>query len=207
MTNSSSRTAVTYIVSTYDRPRSLRMTLASLQVQTDTDFEVIVADNNPTTEWTRNWSVVDLLQDNRFKHFHTANYANSPGWDCYHSAEWVGNEIASGDYICCPSDDSYYVPVFQETMLAKARAEDLGLVYCDMLYDRRIGGKYSVLNVQPRSCAIDKTGFMVRRDCWIGFPTKPQTLSSSCCDGEMIEELVRRGVRHGKVEECLVVHN
>ena len=197
-------TAVTYIVSAYDRPRSLRCCLASIQLQTDKNWHVIVADNGGDY---RNREVTDSFHDPRIDHLDTAQFSTGPQWDCYWSAEWVVANIPMGQYICLPSDDSYYVPLFQEAMLAKARAEDLGLVYCDMLYDRRIGGKYGVLNVRPASCAIDKTGFLVRRDCWIGFPNKPQTPSSSCCDGEMIAEIVRRGVRHGKVDEVLCVHN
>ena len=201
-------TAVTYIVSAFNRPEALRCCLASIQLQTDRDWHVIVADNGPTPEAQHlNWRIVKSFDDPRIDHLDTAQFSTSPAWDCYWSAEWVVEKVPVGQYICLPSDDSYYVPVFQEAMLAKARSEDLGLCYCDMLYDRRIGGKYSVLNVRPVSCAIDKTGFLIRRDCWIGFPNKPQTPSSSCCDGEMIAEIVSRGVRHGKVEEVLVVHN
>jgi glycosyltransferase involved in cell wall biosynthesis len=201
-------TAVSYIVSAYERPDCLTCCLASLKLQTDHNLEVIVADNG-TDPVIKTCHRLLAEQDTRFRYVDSSKWASkSPGFDCYWSAEEIVERgIATGEYICLPSDDSYYTPVFQEAMLAKARAEDLGLVYCNMLYDRRIGGKYSVLNVRPVSCGIDKTGFIVRRDCWIGFPNKPHTVTSSCCDGEMIEELVSRGVRHGKVEEVLVVHN
>lgn len=198
--------SVSYIVSAYNRPQSLRGTLASLQVQTDPNFEVIVADNNPDIQYCKNMDIVADMQDGRFRWVDTSHVFDVPR-DCYWSAEWVVENIAKGDYLVFPSDDSFYVPIFQEAMLARARESRLDLVYCDMLYDRRIGGKYSVLNVQPVSCAIDKTGFMIARTSWIGFPTKPTELRSSCADGEMIAEVVARGARHGKVEEVLVVHN
>ena len=35
----------------------------------------------------------------------------------------------------------------------------------------------------------------------------PAIREFSDCDGEMIAEIVRRGVRHGKVDEVLCVHN
>lgn len=106
-----------------------------------------------------------------------------------------------------PSDDSYYVPVFQERMLTKARAEKLDLVYCNMLYGRP-KENYRLLDVQARVCHIDKTGYFLRRDCWVDYPAKPEGPSAgSCSDGEQIEELMRRGVRHGKCEEYLAVHN
>jgi hypothetical protein len=204
--------AVTYIVSAFDRPRFLRGCLASLQVQTDPDFEVMVACNSPDPGMQLVQRDIVEPFDHRFRFCDTdvmnAGPEGSPAWDCYWSAEWVVGNRAKGEYICLPSDDSYYVPIFQEAMLAKARAENLGLVYCDMLYDRRMCGKYGVLEVHPIVDFIDKTGFLVRRDAWIGFPAKNTIeLGPSKCDGEMIEELVRRGVRHGKVEEVLVVHN
>lgn len=206
MTNSSSKPAVTYVVSAYDRPQSLRMTLASLQCQTDHDFEVIVADNNPDLRYCDNMYMTHDMRDSRFRYMNTSRVFDVLR-DCYWSAEWVVENHAKGEFFCFPSDDSYYVPVFQETLLKAAREFDFQLCFCDMLYDRRIGGRYSVLDVQPVSCAIDKTGFLIRRDVWIGFPTKPTELRSSCADGEMIAEVVRRGARHGKVAECLVCHN
>ena len=200
---------VTYIVSAFDRPNCLPCVLWSLKVQTDPDFEVIVADNalTPGLQILHTY-LVNSLQDSRFRHVNTAQHKSSPAWDCYWSAEWIVEHEAKGEWICLPSDDSYYVPIFQEAMLAKARTHSLKLVYCEMLYDRRIGGIYSPLDVQPVPCRIDKTGFMLRRDVWIGFPNKPtEGPASSICDGLMIHDLVTRGVRHAKVEEILCVHN
>ena len=201
--------SVSYIVSAYDRPAALLCCLASLALQTDGDFEVIVADNNPNPARRKENETVVRWFDDRFYHVNSSQWSDiSPGYECYWAAEEIVNRgFAKGDYFCFPSDDSYYVNVFQETLLKAAREFDFQLVFCDMLYDRRIGGRYSVLDVQPVSCAIDKTGFLIRRDVWIGFPTKPTELRSSCADGEMIAEVVRRGARHGKVQECLVVHN
>jgi hypothetical protein len=201
--------AITYIVSAFNRPLHLRGCLASLQVQTDPWLEVVVADNAPDLDMQgEHNAVVCEMRDKRFSRVNTAAHSSGPQFDCYWSAEWiVDNGLVHGEYIVLPSDDSYYVPVFQETMLAAARANDWALCYCDMLYDRRGHGRYHHKVVAPRVCEIDKTCFMLRRDCWIGFPTKPQTLKASSCDGEMIEELVRRGVRHGRVDEVLCVHN
>jgi len=199
---------VTYIVSAFNRPERLPCVLWSLKVQTDPDFEVIVADNARTSELQEaHFEIVSSLADPRFRHHNTAFYP-TPAWDCYWSAEWLfAQGQAKGDWICLPSDDSYYVPVFQEAMLTKARADSLSLVHCDMLYDRRIGKKYQVFKTAPVPRFIDKTGFLLAREAWIGFPAKPQTPSPSYCDGLMIEELVRRGIRHGHVDEVLCVHN
>jgi glycosyltransferase involved in cell wall biosynthesis len=199
---------VTYIVSAFDRPDRLACCLWSLKVQTDPDFEVIVADNSTDFAiFLEHSRITNSLADRRFRHCNTSRHANSPGWDCYWSAEWIVEHEAKGEWICLPSDDSYYVPVFQEALLAAAANNNWQLVYCDMLYDRRISGRYSKLEVEPHENAIDKTGFLVHRDVWIGFPDKPHVPQASACDGMMAAELVKRGVRHGKVSEILAVHN
>lgn len=203
-------TAVTYIVSAFNRPQALRCCLASIQCQRDTDREwyAIVADNGTGEDAIANRKIVHSFADFRIDYVHTAEYASGPQFDCYWAAEWVvANIPLPGEWIVLPSDDSYYVPVFQKTMLRIARANDLQLIYCDMLYDRRGNGKYHHKIVAPRVCEIDKTCFMLRRDCWIGFPNKPTEPIASSCDGEMIEQLVRDGIRHGRVAEPLVVHN
>lgn len=199
---------VTYVVSAFNRPDSLPCCLWSLKVQTDPDFEVIVADNaiDPALQ-QKHQAVVRSLRDFRFRHVNTASQATCPGWDCYWSAEWIVENVAAGKWICLPSDDSYYVPIFQRALLDAAVRHDWKFVYSDMLYDRRLSGTYSPLKVFPSPCAIDKTGFLVRRDAWIGFPNKPIARpASSCCDGEMAKALADL-VPHGKVPEILCVHN
>ncbi len=200
---------VTYIVSAFNRPASLPCCLWSLKVQTDADFEVIVADNSiDRNAQLSHERAVHFLDDPRFSRVDTAKRNTSPAWDCYWSAEWVVANCARGEWICLPSDDSYYVPVFQETLLKAATEKRWKFVYCDMLYDRRMHGRYEKLDVQPWRGAIDKTGFLIRRDSWIGFPLKPTDAPrASTCDGDMAAELVKRGVPHGKVNEVLVVHN
>jgi len=203
--------AVTYIVSVYERPRALRGCLACLQVQTDPDFEVIVANTGPNEAMQRAHEEVVAqfaCDDPRFSYVNTLEYKSSPAWDCYWAAEWVVEHLASGDWICLPSDDSYYVPMFQERCLARARLNNWSLVWPEMLYDPRLHGRYEKLDARACVGGIDKTGFLIRRDAWIGFPSKPTDYSrSSCADGEMIAELVGRGVAHGKIDEIMVVHN
>ena len=199
--------AVSYIVSALARPQWLRCCLASLQVQSDTDFEVIVADNATDDAIVAlHELVVQQMGDERFRYIRMTPHMDDARWNCYWSADWiVEHGEAKGQYICLPSDDSYYMPLFQEAMLALARAQDLGLVYCEMVYDRRGHGTYRVLSTYPCYGRIDKTGFMIRRDAWIGFIGKCERPDDS--DGVMIDELMRRGVKYGKVEEILVVHN
>jgi len=208
---------VSYIVSAYDRPEMLRCCLASLAVQTDGDFEVLVADNAPTfKQQVLNDTAAMHLNDGRFRHYDTDCVKTCAGWDCYHSAEYVARHWAKGEWVCFPSDDSYYVPIFQEVMLYQANGLGRDMVYCDWLCDRRghgegFGpGRYHWVNAEAKISRIDKTGFLVKRALFvdIGFPGKNMDEVKPCAaDGELIEGLVRRGVPHCKVNEILMVHN
>ena len=123
--------------------------------------------------------------------------------NCYDVAD-KALPYCSGEFLCFPSDDSYYVPNFAETMERYAETSSLDLVYCDIFYDKRLNGiGYSVLNVAPHIGQIDKTGFIVRRSAFHGFPPHP----SDFRDGALIEDLVARGVRHGKVNDIMAVHS
>jgi len=121
----------------------------------------------------------------------------------------MGAKIAQGEFLCLPSDDSYYVPKFAEKMLNAAAQNSWDWVYCDIVYDERCGhGRYTQVETLPRLGWIDKMSFILRRNKFPGFPNKPDRDEPSCCDGHLAEELVVNPyVRHGKVMDCLGVHN
>ena len=174
----------------------LPIVLHALAVQTMPHFEVLVTDNSPDkmTQY-KNDEIVELLQDGRFRHYVTAS-AN-----CYRAADLAAKE-AHGEFLCFPSDDSYYVPRFAEIMLKAAEANRWDLVYSNMVYDPRFNGRhYAAINVLPMLNSIDKTGFILKRSWFEGFS------QSDKADGELIESLVARGIRHGKVNDILMVHN
>lgn len=201
---------VTYVVSAYDRPDSLAVCLWSLKVQTARDFECLIADNAIDVGIAaRHQGVVAALNDKRFRHISTVGKGKARDAS-YGSADWMVEYEARGEWLCFPSDDSYYVPQFQALMLGAAQPNAWDLVYCDLLYDPRLAGRYAVLIASPQVCSIDKTNFMLRRDVWTGFltPLDPNDLGDrTCTDGLMIERLVRKGIRHGRVEQTLCVHN
>lgn len=202
--------SVTYIVSSYDRPRALRGCLAALQVQTDPDFEVIVADRAADERIAaEHWLIVGEMRDERFRYVHASSLVDPWNRHCYYFITWLVEQgHTNGEWLCFPSDDSYYVPTFQATCLARARLNNWSLVWPEMLYDPRLHGRYALLDARACVGGIDKTGFLLRRDAWIGFPTlgRPES-GDACADGEMIVTLVARGVAHGKVDEIMVVHN
>jgi hypothetical protein len=162
-----------------------------LQVQTENDFQVLVADNSPLSMM---WPVVAGLNDDRFVHCYTGNKGN-----CYESANLLAT-VAKGDYLCFPSDDNYYVPQFLELMLA----QDADLIYCDMVYDPRGGTEYRVVPVEPALNVIDKGGFLIRREQFQPFPWEESPVYA---DGMLVEQLVATGLSHAKAPGVLWVHN
>jgi glycosyltransferase involved in cell wall biosynthesis len=179
-----------FLVSAFDRPNHLACLLRALQVQTQPDFEVMVADNSPGGVMGR---VVKDIRDDRFQHIRTGM------GNCYESANWLAS-YATGDYFCFPNDDNYYVPLFLELMLAP----DVDLTYCDMVYDPRGGTEYRAVTVEPVMNLIDKGGFLIRRKKFQPFPWQESLIYA---DGMLIERLVAEGVSHKKVPGILWVHN
>lgn len=182
-----------FIVSSFDRPQCLRCLLASLAIQNEPDFEVIVTDNSSDTQ---NTQVVTEINDRRF------HYVKAEKSNCYESANF-GATLAQGEYLCFPSDDNYYVPGVLKIMLEPGT----DLVYCDMLHDPRSRHglrEYRVVRVRPRKSAIDKGGFLIRRSKFLPFPWEHSLQSA---DGLLIDELIRRGVSHAKARGILWLHN
>jgi hypothetical protein len=209
---------VSYIVSAFDRPYMLRCCLASLAVQTDRDLEVIVADNSDDFCGQHQEIVADFC-DLRFRHIDTGCVKTCKGWDCYNSAEYVAAlPSVTSEWLCFPSDDSYYVPTFQQTMLYCAEKNGWDLVYCDMLRNddstegRKMTGAqgdyYFHWNTAPHVGGIDKVGFFVKRNLFTSFPDKnTDSQGPKACDGLLIEDLVKSGVKHGKASGLIAVHN
>jgi hypothetical protein len=183
----------------------LAVVLHSLAVQTYPDFEAIITDNSSIETQLLNRRTVTELRDARFRHIDTSALVEVK--DCYWTAEWAVANECRGDWLCFPSDDSYYVPCFAETLIKAAEMNRWELVYCNMLYDARFNGQfYAPVNVQPMKNSIDKTGFLLKRNRFRTFPGK--VLEGPCkADGELIESLLEEGIYHGKVPDFLMVHN
>lgn len=189
---------LSYIVSTYNDVTRLPCLLHSLMVQTNAQFEIIVTDNSDDAVAALEIAAICRDVSHKIRYYHCKLAS------CYDSADF-GAQLARGEFVCFPSDDSYYMPTFGELMLAGGYHADL--VYCDIVYDARNGhGRYAVTDAQPCTGWIDKTQFIVRKSVFPGFLVN-QTEAAPVSDGKLIEELVRRGVSHKKITDVLGVHN
>ncbi len=196
---------VTFLVNSYNSPECLWGLLGSLVVQTDQDWEAIVLLNHPDPAIRAMHDHIVEVMD--YEGISTVvSYHPSLSWDCYWACEWaVDQGLAKGDWICCASDDGYYVPEFVEEMTKS----DKDLVLCDALMNKHIGtGGRRVVNSLPKVGHVDKTAFMVRREKWIGFPHKNTDMAGpSAADGMAVETMVKLGYTWDKIHLPLVVHN
>jgi glycosyltransferase involved in cell wall biosynthesis len=196
---------LTYLVNAYERPWELLGCLVSLRQQTHQDFEVIVLDNQTVDAIAReNLASLAMMRCEKFRYVRTCQ--EKP-----YQASDFGAQMANGEFLCFPSDDSYYVPAFGEKMLAAARGNAWDLVYCDAILrpsttSPRRQGIYVPLLVEPRMDYIDKTLFIVRKSVFPGFRCDERPYWTGA-DAYVVEEMVSRGVSHGRVPEPLAVHN
>lgn len=184
---------LSFIISTFNRPQTLLACLNCLALQTARDSECIVTDN----------STDDILasQNEYYAKMAKAGYLRTRFEECYSSAE-EGVKMATGKWLCFPSDDNWYCNLFSETMLRHAESNHLDFVYCDCLYGRP-GQIPQLFITQPRVNEIDKGGFCVKRELFKEFPGKAKI---SCSDGYFIEQLVKSGRKHGKAPGILWCH-
>jgi len=199
-----------FIITAFNRPLALRTCLASLCQQTQSDWIAHVVDNSDpgryVDEHANACAMDSRIHYNYVRGLTTMTEPNPSGhkYSLYKATEIGVERRPQGDWLCFPNDDSYYCPWFLERMLHTAEKSSLDLVYCDIVMGG--AGGHHVLEASPKLCCIDKTNFLLRRGWWQGFPEGhgdgyPQA------DGLMIVDLVRRGIRHGRVPELLVVHN
>ncbi len=200
---------ISYIVSSCNRPGMLTACLASLYVQTGLqDSEIIVCDNSDHPQ-----SRIEVEADAAWfgaRYLNTGALSPAIGVTCYHDTSYTEPR---GEWLCFPSDDSYYVPHFTRIMLAAAEANCWELVFCDVLYDPRLAfdtrgiqDMYSILDTQPRLGGIDKTSFIITRAAFDSIGGWPQH-EAGWRDGALAQAVVDAGIPHGKAPGVMLVHN
>jgi glycosyltransferase involved in cell wall biosynthesis len=200
---------VSWIIGSFNRPNRMRTCLASI---VDQDFsgewEAVVTDNSDDPECRR--KIEELCQIDpriRYEWTHDRALTNFPrvGIPSLYDAAEIGVGMTTGEWLAWPNCDSYYCPHFLERMLAKADADNLEFVYCNCILGRQ-DRPYHALDSQPWGCAIDKTSYMIRRE-WFPEQWPGKVELYGVADGVLVNELVAKGIRHGKVNEIFVVHN
>lgn len=194
--------SISFIVSTFNRTRMLRLLIQALNLQTVKPHEIFVCDNS--LDRVSNMDVYNICKNNHARHLKTGKMGAA---NCYNSAPFAVAK-ATGTWLCFPCDDDYYVPRFSELMLKGARENNWDFVYCDMIIDIHLnphGGEYQPFDVSPVVGRIGKCNMILKREHFRGFPDKDG--QGITCDGQLAEEIVARGIPHGKVPGILHVHN
>ena len=199
---------VSFIVGCYERPGRLRTCLASLIDQTFQDFEIVVTDNSVdpvAIEKIKDLCTVDPRI--RYEWTHDKALKNFPrvGIPSLYDAAEEGIAITTGEWLVMPNCDSYYPPVSIERMLQYADAHNLEFVFCDFVQGRP-DMNYHYFFARPEGCLIDKTCFMVKRE-WFPAEWPSKVELYGVADGVLVNELVAKGIRHGRLAEVLCVHN
>jgi glycosyltransferase involved in cell wall biosynthesis len=115
--------SVSIIVPTYNSERYIAETLASVLLQTFTDFEVLVIDDGSTDE--QNKIIQDYVsRDSRIKYFYQKNGGVS-------SARNHGISRARGEYFAFLDSDDVWLPHNLDTKMKALRNVGFGLAHSD----------------------------------------------------------------------------
>ena len=122
---------ISVIITTYGQPTRLKRAINSVLCQSETDFEIIVVDdNNPNTkERNATEKLISEYTDSSLiyiKHNKNLNGA---------SARNTGINNSKGEYICFLDNDDFYLKDrLKKSKLALEHNSELGCVYTNVLY-------------------------------------------------------------------------
>ena len=197
---------VSVVIGAFNRPGRLRTFLSCLVDQTFTDWEAVCVDNSTDPEAIRLQREYCNI-DPRIRYEEMGDRAFSPchGIRSLYDATEQGIAMTTGEWIWVPNDDTYAAPWFLERMLQTVDDSDLEFVYCDFVQGRPDIPHHGFC-ARPEACLIDKTCYMIRRDKFpIPWPGKIEQYGVA--DGILVNHLVAQGVRMGKINQMLIVHN
>ncbi len=124
----------------------------------------------------------------------------------------AGIKYAKGKYLCFPSEDIYYTPVFVEEMLKNA--EDKDVVMCNLLFGcnewKNELQNYSVLQVYPFAGSIDSCNYIIKPKIYLKHPFTrfmSDVQQLGLADGLVPETAVKNGASWKVINKILVVHN
>lgn len=197
---------LSFIIGAFNRPGRLRTCLASIADQTFTDWEAVVVDNSDDPKAIVFQERLRLIDPRiRYEEIGQRSFDPRLGMRSLYTASEIGVSMTTGEWLCFPNDDSYYVPWFAERMLAFADRHNYEFVFCNLVHGRPDILHYA-LDCQPHCCAIDKTNFLMKRS-WFPAEWPAKVTEYGVADGRLVDYLVAKGIRRGKLGQLLVVHN
>lgn len=200
--------AVSAIVGSYNRPGRMRTFLACLVDQVFTDWEAVVTDNSDDADCRRKIEELCAIDPRiRYEWTHDQALTNFPRVSIpslYDAAE-IGVGMTTGRYIWVPNDDTYACPWFLSRMLEFGEPQGLEFIYCDFVQGRPDVPHHYFFS-RPEGCIIDKTVYLIKRE-WFPIPWPGKIELYGVADGVLVNELVAKGIKHGRLAQVLVVHN
>lgn len=136
---------ISIIIPVYKAEKYIHRCLNSIQVQTLTDFEVIIIDDGSPD---RSGEICDEYaeKDSRFRVFHKENGGVA-------TARQMGIDNAQGEYSIHADPDDWVEPDMLEKLYTKAKEEDADMVICDYWEekDTRIYKKQQPEDFRPQT--------------------------------------------------------
>jgi GT2 family glycosyltransferase len=201
------KSLTTFIVATEKRPIYLSITLNSILLQTDPNWECIIMDEGENESVIPKDPRFRRIKFNKVRYDHTIENRGTLGF----LAHDEGLKYANGEFICFPNEDIYYVPTFLDTL--KRLPGNVDLRYCDWVHSL---SSYTVLDSAPSIGRISVCNYIIRKDV-IGnirfgnwFKEKPsmqEVFVFGMADGYFIEALIKKGISHAKAKGVLMVYN
>lgn len=127
-------------IPTRNRPGSLFRALESVLAQGDVNLEIIVSDNNSTSDLLEGGAAI---RDSKVKYFrHTRDLSMTENWNfCL--------EKASGEYFLLLSDDDYLLPGALTAMLSAVNGKDIAFAYGRARFENRDGKQIGLSSPAP----------------------------------------------------------
>jgi len=211
---------VSLVLSSYNRPELLPMSLGSIYAQSMQDFIVLVTDNalNAKTA-AKHKAVVEYYaaldesegRESRFLYERTAGKIKVD--DCYWSAEWGVEHLRKlkllGRWLSFPCDDTQYFPLHLQRCLAFAARNLYECVIIGLPVVSPIGATRTIAGYQvwELGSISAKDTFLVRSKHFQGFPMKPRKPGPAAADVDFTRSMAERKVNVGVLQETSMVHN
>lgn len=183
------------VICVADRPERLPCLYWSLVAQTHKDWEFIILDQSYEGNITTMFQSM-YMNDDRCQAYAVGNHRD---WG-QTEKEKAAIEIAKGDVLIFPADDSYYIPVALEKMVRHIES-GADVVVCGWLYD--------ILGYRPMPPSIvqghvDIGGFMMKRRTFldVGWRDKSQV-----GDHTLLTDILRNGASMTFENAILYVKN